>query len=568
MDSLKQRVLKKIINYKQSKEPEIKQIAQSTKTFYRLQSQLIKKNIISEDEFLLILSKECKMPYIDLDKYKLSPDNKELLSKELAFRYRVLPLSNIGSVLTVATANPLDVVALDDLMLATPFKKVDLVLAREGKIQAALERLYSDRDIVSVLKEEKPEDTGQDDDSQLREVNVAGEKNLETLVKESKLPPIVRVVNLIIYEGLNRRASDIHIEPTEIGLVVRYRIDGVLHHGLDLPKRNQNAILARLKIMSSVNITEFRVPQDGRFKVKFQEREIDFRVSTLPTNFGEKVVLRILDKENLSVGLDKLGFSPTPLKLFQQALKAPFGIILVTGPTGSGKSTTLYSIINQVNQPEYNIITIENPVEYQIDGISQIQTKPDIGLTFASSLRSVLRQSPDVIMVGEIRDFETADIAVKASLTGEFIFSTLHTNNAAGAITRLIDMGIEPFLVSSSLIASTAQRLVRKLCPECREPAQIKPGLLKKVGYNRQGELFMARGCSYCNNTGYRGRVALLEVLLFDDKMRQMVIAREDEKDIINYAVSNKSFVSLKEDGFDKCAKGVTTLEEVLRVAA
>ena len=405
---------------------------------------MVKNNIVKEEDILIVLSREYKMPYLDLDKYRLSKENKALLSQDIAFRYRVLPISKIGKVLTLATSNPLDILARDDLLAATDFEKIDLVLSGDDKIMKALGALYTETDMISLLKDQDTTDVS------LSAAVFDEARGLETLVKESKLPPIVRVVDLIIYEALKRRVSDIHIEPSAGGVVVRYRIDGVLHHFLTLPCQNQNAVLARLKIMSSLNITEFRIPQDGRFKVKFQDRYIDFRVSSLPTNFGEKIVLRVLDRQSLSQGIGKLGFSDMPLRLFEIALRVPFGIVLLTGPTGSGKSTTLYSIINQMNTPQKNIVTIENPVEYQIEGVTQIQVRPEIGLSFSSCLRSVLRQSPDVIMVGEIRDAETADIAIKASLTGEFIFSTLHTNNAVGAITRLIDMGIEPFLLSRS----------------------------------------------------------------------------------------------------------------------
>ncbi len=562
MESLKERFIRHLVNYKKIKEETIRDIARESRSFNEFKNNLVKYNIANDEDILLILSREYQMPYLDLDKYRLNKDNKNLLPQEIAFRYKILPISKIGNVLTLATANPLDIIALDDLKLATSFKRIDLVLAREDKIMKYLNRLYIETDIVSLLDKDKEEEVS------VEERGREESKGLESLIKESKLPPIVRVVDLIVYEALRKGASDIHIEPTEKGLDVRYRIDGVLQHGISLPKKNESAILARLKIMSSLNITEFRVPQDGRFKVKFEGRHIDFRVSSLPTQFGEKIVLRILDRESLSVGIKKLGFSEKPLKLFEKALSAPFGIILVTGPTGSGKSTTLYSIINQLNTSDRSIITIEDPVEYQIEGITQIQARPDIGLSFASALRSVLRQSPDIIMVGEIRDAETADIAIKASLTGELIFSTLHTNNSVGAITRLIDMGIEPFLVASSLIAATAQRLVRKLCPKCKVKDKIDNNLLKRLGITKKvNELYRPKGCSYCNNTGYHGRTALLEILLFDDTIREMVTKRASEDEIVKYAVKKNIFSSLKDDGFKKVLDGVTSIEEVLRVA-
>ncbi len=556
-ESLKDKIKKRIIASEEVKE-KIEKIDKESHSFYEFKEKIIKEKIISEEELLLILSQEYRLPYLDLDKYKVPKENKDLLPQELAFRYRVVPISKIGEVLTLATSNPLDIVALDDLRLSTSFKKIDLVLAEGKKILKTLNYLYSSHPLPQFLSEEEVS----------LESSSASNIDLETLVKESKLPPIVRVVDLIIYEGLRRRASDIHIEPTESDLTIRYRIDGILHHFLSLPKKNQNAIIARLKVMSSLNITEFRIPQDGRFKVKFEGKEIDFRVSSLPTQFGEKIVLRVLDKQSLSYGLKNLGFSQAPLKLFEEALSAPFGIILVTGPTGSGKSTTLYSIINQLNKPDKNIITIENPVEYQLEGITQIQVNPQIGLDFAACLRSVLRQSPDIIMVGEIRDKETADIAIKASLTGEFIFSTLHTNNSVGAITRLIDMGIEPFLIASSLVATTAQRLVRKLCSYCKVKYEAPSFLLERLGFKSKNiRFFKSQGCKSCHQTGYYGRIALLEVLLIDDKIREMIVKRASESEIIKYAREVKEFKSLREDGLKKCEEGITSLEEVLRVA-
>ncbi|MBM3251749.1 MAG: type II/IV secretion system protein, partial [Candidatus Omnitrophica bacterium] len=373
-----------------------------------------------------------------------------------------------------------------------------------------------------------------------------------------------------VKEAVKQRASDIHLEPTENGLRIRYRVDGALHDAYNFPKKNQNAILTRLKIMSRLDITEWRLPQDGRFKARYANKEIDFRVSVLPTTFGQKIVLRLLDKANLSIGLDGLGFFPETTAQFKEAIAQPYGMILVTGPTGSGKSTTLYSIINQLNTPERNIITVEDPVEYELDGITQLQVIPEIGLTFSNGLRSILRQNPDVILVGEIRDSETADIAVKASLTGQLVFSTLHTNDAAGAITRLIDMGVEPFLVSSSLIMACAQRLCRRICPACKEPYEVPKNLLDKIGLKpEKGAVFYhGKGCKSCLNTGYKGRMGLLEVLMIDDQIREMVVKRATSDEIKNYALKNRGMVTLWDDAIKKFSLGLTTLEEVLRVTS
>jgi type II secretory ATPase GspE/PulE/Tfp pilus assembly ATPase PilB-like protein len=563
MEPIKNRIITALSELPGADKKALKQIAIETHGFAELKKSLMEKCNIPEEDILLILAREYKIPYFDLDKYRLSPESKSFVPKDIAFKYKILPISRIGDVLTIATTNPLDIIALDDIKIACAFKKIDLVLANGTKILKSLNSLYSDKQVPDMVEQKTNEELD------VQEIVQKSDYSLDDILKESKRSPIVRVVDLIIYEGLKRRASDLHVEPTAKDLTVRYRIDGVLHQGLTLPKINQSAITARLKIMSGMNITEFRIPQDGRFRIKFENREIDFRVSILPTNFGEKVVLRVLDRQSLSFGLEHLGFSNTPLEVFEDSLKAPFGIILVTGPTGSGKSTTLYSVITRANKPERNIITIEDPVEYQLEGITQIQVHAEIGLTFAASLRSVLRQSPDIVMVGEIRDSETADIAIKASLTGQFIFSTLHTNNSIGAVTRLADMGIEPFLIASSLIASTAQRLVRKLCPNCKEQYTIDGKLLEKMHFSpdRTNTFFRAVGCNACNKTGYRGRVALMEVFSLDENIRNMIVKKASEDDIATYAIKNRKFEYLKNDGFEKCVQGLTTLEEVLRVA-
>lgn len=557
--TVKEKILAYITKNKEVNKHILKNI-ESASDYKTFKHMLLENSLINEEELLLVFSKEFKMPFLDLKKYRVPYKNRELLPQDIALKYKVFPLCKIGDVLTISTANPLDVLIQDDIRLITGMGKIDLVLSREEDIMKALNALYKKEDITKLLDEEgvfEVAETGEQKDS------------LETLIEESKHPPIVRAVDLLIYNALKKRASDIHIEPYQDKLLAKYRIDGVLHDEFDFPKKNQQAVIARLKIISSLDITESRLPQDGRFKVKFEEREIDFRVSSLPTHFGEKFVLRVLDKENLSIGLKSLGFSEEPLKLFEEAIKAPFGILVVTGPTGSGKSTTLYSIVNQSNTPDRNIVTIEDPIEYQVEGITQMQVNPEIGLTFAGGLRSVLRQSPDIIMVGEIRDSETADIAIKASLTGEFILSTLHTNNSVGAITRLVDMGIEPFLLASSLVASTAQRLVRKLCPKCKEKYKIEEDVLLNLKIETtHREFFKPKGCSFCNNTGYRGRIAILEVLVMDDKIKEMIVERRSEDEIIQYAAGHKGYRPLRDNGFINCIEGLTSIEEVLRVTS
>jgi type IV pilus assembly protein PilB len=565
--AIKEKLIKYISSKKGVSENKIRLYSQEAKDYDSLKENIVANKLLSEEEYLLFLSKEEGLPFIDLEKYKLNSKNNELMPKETAFKYKVVPLSKIGGALTLASSNLLDLIVQDDLRIITKVEEIDIVLCRQKDIVKSLNNIFEDAEEITDILDQQDQVDEEDENT--------GRVDLESLITESNRPPIVRAIDLIIYTALKKGASDIHIEPYEDRLLVKYRIDGILHEEFNFPKKNQDAVIARLKIISSLDITESRIPQDGRFRVKFQDREIDFRVSSLPSHFGEKFVLRALDKSNLSAGLDKLGFSSKPLKLFKKSVEAPFGIILVTGPTGSGKSTTLYSVINQLNSPDKNIVTIEDPVEYQLEGITQIQANPEIGLTFSEGLRSVLRQSPDVIMVGEIRDSETADIAIKASLTGELIFSTLHTNSAVGAITRLRDMGVEPFLLASSLVASTAQRLVRRLCPKCKEEYRLDKDIIKRLklkdffkSKKGQPKLYRPQGCSFCNHLGYKGRIGLLEVILLDDKIKEMIVSGSSEQDIVNYSMQASHFISLKEDGLSKCQEGITSLEEVIRVAS
>lgn len=565
--AIKEKLIQHISKKKGKKADKLEKALEEAKSYQELKNCVIEQKLLSEEEFLLFLSKELKVPFIDLEKYKINSANKEIFSHDFALKYQSIPLCKIGKALTIVSPNAVDILAQDDLKLAAGVERVDFVLCRQKEIKKAIESLYKDtKDIVEALNQQVG--------SENITVKKTEKADLENLVDESSRPPIVRAIDLVIYTALKKRASDIHIEPYQDRLLVKYRIDGILQEEFSFPKKNQSAVIARLKIISSLDITEFRVPQDGRFTVKFQEREIDFRVSSLPSHFGEKFVLRVLDKGNLAAGVDNLGFSPKPLQLFKEAVSSPFGIILVTGPTGSGKSTTLYSVINALNKPDKNIVTIEDPVEYELEGITQIQANPDIGLTFSAGLRSVLRQSPDIIMVGEIRDSETADIAIKASLTGELIFSTLHTNSAVGAITRLRDMGVEPFLLASSLVASTAQRLVRKLCPKCKKEYQLEESTAERLNLgailpkDKANIFYSAKGCPFCNHLGYRGRTGLLEVLSLDDRIRQMIVEGQPEKNIIDYARDAGKFVSLWQDGLSKCFDGTTSLEEVIRVAS
>ncbi|MBU1006804.1 MAG: GspE/PulE family protein [Candidatus Omnitrophica bacterium] len=499
---------------------------------------LVKNGMLSEKDLIAVMSTTFSIPAINLSRYKIEKELSSIVPEKVARQYQAVPICKLGTTLVVAMSDPLNVLAVDDLKMLTKFN-IEPVLATEDDIEHTIDRLFvSNRLTLSDVM-------GEQEDNDLEIVNVKEEFDISDAALEGETPAIVKMVNLVLFEALRKRASDIHIEPEENDLRVRYRIDGSLHDALKIPKKNQNAVLARLKIMSGMDITESRIPQDGRFKIRTQSKEVDFRVSALPTSFGSKIVLRALDRSSLSVGLDKLGFSELSLKRFKDAVARPFGMILVTGPTGSGKSTTLYSVLNKLNTPDRNIITIEDPVEYQVEGITQIQANSDIGLTFASGLRSLLRQSPDIIMIGEIRDSETADIAIKASLTGQLVLSTLHTNDAATAISRLEDMGVEPFLIASSVILVAAQRLCRVVCPSCKG----------------KGE------CKKCLSTGYYGRRAVLEVLTVDDKIREMIIDRASTDDIKKYAVTH-GMKTLREDAMDKYKHGITTMEEVTRVTS
>jgi len=535
--SLKDRLMQALINSKLITQKDIERAESiQMKSGGSLGSILIREGMVSEKDLMSIMSKELSMPAINLLKYKMDKDCVKIIPESIARQHRAIAICRLADTLIVAMADPLNIFIVDDLKAVTRFN-IEPVLSTETDILDAIDKLYGsgDRALSDAIK--NTEGSGLEVLSRDRE-----EFDISEAVLEGETPPIVKMVNLIILEALKKRASDIHIESEEDRLRVRYRVDGNLHDVLSIPKKNQNAVFARLKIMSGMNITESRMPQDGRFRIKLQKKEVDFRVSMLPTAFGGKLVLRALDKSNLSIGLDVLGFSADTLARFKESIAKPFGMILVTGPTGSGKSTTLYSVINQMNIPDKNIITIEDPVEYQIEGITQIQINSDIGLTFAGGLRSLLRQSPDVIMIGEIRDSETADIAIKASLTGQLVFSTLHTNDAPTAISRLIDMGVEPFLIASSLVLVAAQRLCRVVCRACG-----------------------GKGCKKCASTGYFGRTAILEALTIDDKIREMIIENASVDAIRNYAIS-KGMKTLRDDGMEKYRNGVTSLEEVARV--
>lgn len=536
----------------------------------KLKDIFVRLGLVTEKELLSILSAELRIPFFNLAKYKINRELGKLVPEKLARKYRVVPVSKIGNALTLAMLDPFNIFAIDDVALFTHLV-IQCVISTDKDIEDALNRLYArEADSIDAIAEAAASSAADGLEVMKSEDELGMARS-----DEASDAPIVRMVDLLIREALKKRASDIHIEPFERTVKVRYRIDGNLEDALIIPKKNQNGVVARIKIMSRMDITENRVPQDGRFKIKLQEREVDFRVSALPCYFGNKVVMRILDKSAMTFGLDRLGFLPQSLENVRGAIAKPFGMILVTGPTGSGKSTTLYSILSQLNSPEKNIVTIEDPIEYQMKGVSQIQTKPDIGLDFANGLRAILRQSPDIVMVGEIRDFETADIAIKASLTGQLVLSTLHTNDAAGAMTRLMDMGVEPFLIASSIILVAAQRLCRKLCPFCREKAEIPREVFERMGVSidrliaeaGSKTFFRAKGCAKCSQTGYFGRMGILETLVINDEVKDMIIQRASSYEIKELALK-KGMVTLREDALKKFALGLTTLDEVIRVTS
>lgn len=529
----------------------------------RLGEVLLHLRLLKEEQVLEALAQQFQMAW--LPQLDAATIDHELIKKvPIAFcrRYRVLPLRQEDGVILAASTDPLETVALDDLrlLLAKPIKPI---LTTGVALLASLNRAY-DEVASPAGAEEVMED-------------IAASESLDQLAHELDEPqdlldatdeaPIIRLVNSVLFQAVRQRASDIHFESFERGLVVRYRIDGVLYPVLTPPKHLQASIIARLKIMAGLNIAEKRLPQDGRFAIRTAGKDVDLRVSVLPTSHGERVVLRLLEKENRLLNLSEMGFSKERLSVIHQLIQLAHGIILVTGPTGSGKTTTLYAALSQINAPDKNIITVEDPVEYQLLGVGQMQVNPKINLTFATGLRSILRQDPDVIMIGEIRDRETAEIAIHASLTGHLVFSTLHTNDAASAATRLIDMGIEPFLVASSVVAVLAQRLLRKICPDCKRPYKPNTEELDRLELEPDSKIMLYRGagCAACSQTGYRGRTGIFELMVLDDDIRRLIGGKADSTAIKQAAIA-KGMVTLKQEGAERVIQGHTTVEEVMRI--
>jgi len=559
-----ERIMKVLIEARQLKKKDVEDAkSEQKRKKISLEKALIEKGLVQEKDLLAVFVQELDIPFINLSRFKTDDSLKGIILDRIARHYQIMPLSRLDYTITIAVSDPLNVVLIDDLKNITG-KGVEIVLSTESEIKKAIDNFYGVETKASVQEISKGIQIG---DFEIVSEKEGGE-DIDSGTDEGEAAPIIQMVNLIIKEAIKQRASDIHIEPMADHVRVRYRIDGVLRNILDVPKENQNAVTVRIKIMSQLDITANQIPQDGRFKLRVSNKEVDFRVSLLPTTHGQKVVMRILDKGNLSVGLGGLGISEKALETLNEAIHKPFGMVMVTGPTGSGKSTTLYSIINELNTVEKNIITVEDPVEYLIEGLTQIQARAEIGLTFAEGLKAILRQSPDIVMVGEIRDNETADIAIKASLTGQLVFSTLHTNDAAGALTRLIDMGVEPFLVASSLVLVSAQRLCRKICPSCKQEVKIAQDVLEALDYDFKEKVtfYEGAGCGACRQTGYLGRMSITEVLDVDDEIRLMLLKGQSSDDIKQYACEKNGMATLWEDAMTKCLAGLTTLEEVLRV--
>jgi type IV pilus assembly protein PilB len=479
--------------------------------------------------------------------------------------YKLVPIGKLGNKLFVAMADPLNVLALDDLKQRTKLEIIPMITTERAVTEA-----LSGVNTASAAMDQALRDAAEASAADAEVVEEKREEiDLDRLSQESNDGPVVKIVNLILVQALKEKASDIHIEPYEKTLKLRYRVDGSLIDAAAPPKALQLSIASRIKILAGLDIAERRLPQDGRFRIRVSGKEVDLRISFLPTVYGEKIVIRLLDKSSLSGSIDQLGMDEHTLTEFRKAIDAPHGMILVTGPTGSGKTTTLYTVLQELNNPEYNIVTVEDPIEYQLPGINQVAVKSEIGLDFASALRSILRQDPDIVMIGEIRDNETADIAVKAALTGHQVLSTLHTNDAAGAITRLDDMGIEPFLISTSILLTCAQRLVRRVCPNCREEFEPEPELLEKLELQSAGDVtfFHGAGCERCKNRGYMGRAAIIEVLPITETIRRLIIKRASGTVIKNQAIA-EGMKTLRMVGVDKAREGITTLEEVYRVTA
>ena len=562
--TLKQRIANALLEQKLLKKEQLDEALNiQKKRGGKLIQILIELGYIKEQDLVSILSQNLNIPTISLEKYKIDPSIIELIPKEIAHRYEIIPVSKIEKNLTIAIADPLNVFTIDDISSLTGFQ-IRVVLATTKEILDAVEQYYithTHKALEKVVKDmEEPE-------SITTEVIEAKRMTAAELRKMTEEVPVVKLTNMILSEATRLKASYILIEPLEDATRVRYRIDGLLQEARTLPKSVHDAIISRVKVMSELNIAEHRLPQDGRFKLRLKDRFVDYRISILPSSYGEKASLRILDKSQVTLDVEKLGFTGKSLDELKKAAMRPHGMILVCGPTGCGKTTSLYSILKYIDTPEKNILTVEDPVEFDLKGINQVSARTDIGLTFAKTLRSMLRQDPDIIMVGEIRDYETADIAIKAALTGHLVLSTLHTNTAPGAITRLVNMRIEPFLISSSVILIAAQRLIRKICTKCSDVHEMSDSVRGEFGIPKDSndKFYKGKGCDFCLGTGYKGRTCIIEAVALTAKIRTLVMDKTSENRIKEEA-RKEGMITLREDGVNKAKKGITTLEEVMRV--
>jgi type IV pilus assembly protein PilB len=548
-------------------------LEQQKKEGARLVKLIVDKSYVSEQDLAVSMGRVLNVLPINITRVNILPEIAELLPRDTALNHKVIPVSRLENKLFLAMADPLNVLALDDVKRMTRLEITPLIASEKAildklnAIDAA--KSGSMEDIIQDAQKQSEADADADSIETVREA--LEEVNLDKLAASSEEVPVIKLANLIIVQAIKDRASDVHLEPFEKTMRLRYRVDGALLDATPPPKQLQLALASRFKIMSSLDIAERRLPQDGRMRVRVSGKDYDLRVSVLPTVHGEKIVLRVLDKTSLSASIDKLGLDPDTFKQFKAAIDAPHGLILVTGPTGSGKTTTLYSALNELNDPSYNIVTVEDPVEYQIAGINQVPTKKEIGLTFANALRSILRQDPDIIMIGEIRDTETAEIAIEAALTGHQVLSTLHCNDAPGAIARLDDMGIAPFLISSSVILACAQRLMRRICSHCREPVTYPPKMFEDLGIDPSTfsgvQLLRGRGCDRCKNSGYAGRFAIIEAMTITDQIRKLIIARGSSREMAKVAIS-QGMRTLRMVALDRARDGISTLEQVLLITS
>jgi type IV pilus assembly protein PilB len=546
-------------------------LEQQKKEGARLVKLIVDKAYVSEQDLAVCMGRVLNVPPVNLARLNVPEEIADLLPRETEYNHKMVPVARLENKLFLAMADPLNVLALDDVKRITKLEITPLIASEKSIADklAAIDSAKGGGSMEAIIQDAAKQEAEGDTVEAVKEA--VEDVNLDKLAASSEEGPVIKLANLIILQAIKDRASDIHLEPFEKNMRLRYRLDGVLIDATPPPKQMQLALASRFKIMSSLDIAERRLPQDGRMRVKVAGKDYDLRVSVLPTVHGEKIVLRVLDKSNLTASIDKLGLDADTFKQFKSAIDAPHGLILVTGPTGSGKTTTLYSALNELNSPQWNIVTVEDPVEFQVPGINQVPTKKDIGLTFASALRSILRQDPDIVMIGEIRDTETAEIAIEAALTGHQVLSTMHCNDAPGAIARLDDMGIAPFLISSSVILSCAQRLIRRICSHCKEPVSYPTKMFEDLGIDPATfagvQLYRGRGCERCKNSGYSGRMAIIEAMTISDQIRKLVIARANTREMAKVAVK-EGMRTLRMAGLDRAREGVSTLEQVLLVTS